>query len=44
MQNVMVYLVGPPGVGKYTVGKLVAEQLSAKLLDNLIVPRIRGRG
>ena len=34
MQNVMVYLVGPPGVGKYTVGKLVAEQLSAKLLDN----------
>ncbi|WP_337185369.1 AAA family ATPase [Phenylobacterium sp.] len=34
MQNVIVYLVGPPGVGKYTVGKLVAERLSAKLLDN----------
>ncbi len=34
MQNVMVYLVGPPGVGKYTVGKLLAERLSAKLLDN----------
>lgn len=34
MENVIVYLVGPPGVGKYTVGKLVAERLSAKLLDN----------
>jgi predicted kinase len=34
MHNVIVYLVGPPGVGKYTVGKLVAERLSAKLLDN----------
>lgn len=34
MRNVIVYLVGPPGVGKYTVGKLVAERLSAKLLDN----------
>lgn len=34
MKNVIVYLVGPPGVGKYTVGKLVAERLSAKLLDN----------
>ncbi|CAN7586307.1 ATP-binding protein [Phenylobacterium sp. LjRoot164] len=34
MQNVIVYLVGPPGVGKYTVGKLLAERLSAKLLDN----------
>lgn len=34
MKNVIVYLVGPPGVGKYTVGKLIAERLSAKLLDN----------
>lgn len=34
MKNVIVYLVGPPGVGKYTVGKLVAERLPAKLLDN----------
>lgn len=34
MENVIVYLVGPPGVGKYTVGKLIAERLSAKLLDN----------
>lgn len=34
MKNVMVYLVGPPGVGKYTVGKLVAERIQAKLLDN----------
>jgi predicted kinase len=34
MKNAIVYLVGPPGVGKYTVGKLLAERLSAKLLDN----------
>jgi hypothetical protein len=34
MDNVIVYLVGPPGVGKYTVGKLIAERLEAKLLDN----------
>lgn len=34
MENVIVYLVGPPGVGKYTVGRLLAERLSAKLLDN----------
>ena len=34
MENVIVYLVGPPGVGKYTVGKLVAERVAAKLLDN----------
>lgn len=34
MKNAIVYLVGPPGVGKYTVGKLIAERLSAKLLDN----------
>jgi DNA polymerase III delta prime subunit len=34
MKNVIVYLVGPPGVGKHTVGSLVAERLAAKLLDN----------
>lgn len=34
MKNVIVYLAGPPGVGKYTVGKLIAERLPAKLLDN----------
>lgn len=34
MNNVIVYLVGPPGVGKYTVGQRLAERLSAKLLDN----------
>lgn len=34
MKNVVVYLVGPPGVGKYTVGKLIADRIAAKLLDN----------
>ena len=34
MNNVIVYLIGPPGVGKYSVGKLLAELMPAKLLDN----------
>ncbi|HLK25745.1 MAG TPA: hypothetical protein VKT30_13915 [Caulobacteraceae bacterium] len=34
MHNVIVYLVGPPGVGKYTTGKVLAERMPAKLLDN----------
>ena len=34
MDNVIVYLIGPPGVGKYSVGKLLAERMPAKLLDN----------
>jgi hypothetical protein len=34
VKNTIIYLVGPPGVGKYTIGKLLAERLSAKLLDN----------
>ena len=34
MDNVIVYLIGPPGVGKYSTGKLLAERMPAKLLDN----------
>ncbi|HLI67629.1 MAG TPA: hypothetical protein VKU90_14795 [Caulobacteraceae bacterium] len=34
MNNVIVYLMGPPGVGKYSTGKLLAERMPAKLLDN----------
>jgi adenylate kinase family enzyme len=34
MDNVIVYLIGPPGVGKYSVGKLLAERMPAKLIDN----------
>jgi hypothetical protein len=32
--NVMVYLIGPPGVGKYTIGLHLAERLPARLVDN----------
>ena len=33
-QNVVIYLIGPPGVGKATVGRLLAKVLPAKLVDN----------
>jgi len=29
-----LFIVGPPGVGKYAVGQLIAEQLNCKLVDN----------
>jgi hypothetical protein len=34
MKNAVFYLIGPPGVGKYTVGRIIAERTSAKLVDN----------
>src|SRR5215510_3462096 len=34
MKNTAFYLIGPPGVGKYTVGKIIAERTGAKLVDN----------
>jgi predicted kinase len=34
MKNTVFYLIGPPGVGKYTVGTIIAERTGAKLVDN----------
>ena len=34
MKNVVVYLTGPPGVGKYSVGNVLAQQMPARLVDN----------
>lgn len=34
MKNVVFYLIGPPGVGKYTVGTIIAERTGARLVDN----------
>jgi broad-specificity NMP kinase len=34
MNNQFVYIVGPPGVGKYTVGSCLASRMPAKLVDN----------
>jgi MoxR-like ATPase len=34
LTETVIYIVGPPGVGKYTIGRLLAEQLGCKLVDN----------
>jgi Holliday junction resolvasome RuvABC ATP-dependent DNA helicase subunit len=34
MTNQFVYIVGPPGVGKYTVASTLAARMPAKLVDN----------
>jgi ribose 1,5-bisphosphokinase PhnN len=34
MKNTFIYLIGPLGVGKYTVGKIIAARIEAKLVDN----------
>ena len=34
MKNAVFYLIGPPGVGKYTVGTIIAEGTAARLVDN----------
>jgi len=34
VKNQFVYIVGPPGVGKYTVGSALVVHMPAKLVDN----------
>ncbi len=34
MTNQFVYIVGPPGVGKYTVASTLATRMPARLVDN----------
>lgn len=34
LTNQVIYIVGPPGVGKYTVASELAIQISAQLVDN----------
>lgn len=34
ISNTIVYLIGPPGVGKMTIGTVVADALQARLIHN----------
>lgn len=34
MKNTIIYLIGPPGVGKYTIAKLISQASGAQLVDN----------
>lgn len=34
MANQFIYIIGPPGVGKYTVASALAAKMPAKLVDN----------
>ena len=34
LTGTIIYVVGPPGVGKYTIGRLLAERLGCRLVDN----------
>ncbi|WP_051963521.1 hypothetical protein [Deinococcus misasensis] len=34
LQNTIIYLLGFPGVGKYTIAKCITEQTGARLIDN----------
>ena len=34
LTGTIIYIVGPPGVGQYTVGRLLADRLGCKLVDN----------
>ena len=37
MQNTIIYLLGLPGTGKYTIGKEIAARTGARLVDNHLI-------
>ena len=37
MRNAIIYLIGYPGVGKYTIAKAISERTGARVLDNHLV-------
>lgn len=37
MQNVVIYLIGFPGVGKYTIAKEIAQKTDFKIVDNHLI-------
>lgn len=37
MNNTIIYLIGLPGVGKFTIGKEIKERTGARLIDNQLI-------
>jgi hypothetical protein len=40
MKPTIIHLIGPPGVGKYTIGKEVARLAGARLVDNHAIANV----
>ena len=40
MKPTIIHLIGPPGVGKYTIGKEVARLTGARLVDNHAIANV----
>ncbi|MFN0148338.1 MAG: hypothetical protein ACKVT1_17700 [Dehalococcoidia bacterium] len=37
MNNAIIYLIGYPGIGKYTIARAIADRTDARVLDNHLV-------
>jgi hypothetical protein len=37
MNNTIIYLIGLPGVGKFTIGKEINKRTGARLIDNQLI-------
>lgn len=37
MNNTIIYLIGLPGIGKFTIGKEISKRTGARLIDNQLI-------
>ena len=40
MENTIIHLIGPPGVGKYTIASQIAGRMGARLVDNHAIANV----